>query len=67
MCNVAEFDPTAAAILWIKDNERRSRPVTKAKQQEWCKAVFSEANKVREQEKLENPVKHCQAASRIKF
>jgi hypothetical protein len=43
MCDVDDFNPSDAALLWMQNKDRRSRPVTKAKQQEWYKSVFREA------------------------
>ena len=44
--DVDDFNLSDAALLWMQNKDRRSRPVIKAKQQEWYKSVFREATDV---------------------
>lgn len=50
------FDPTPAAIRWIHDKNRRSRPVDKAKCQEWYKGVFEDAEKYHKDDKWDESI-----------
>lgn len=49
--------PTASVIAWLNDEDRRSKLTPKAREQEWYKYIFEEANATGDEEMVDSDKK----------